>query len=224
MRADDELVHVDKKHVRRDAQKAMNNAGAPIYQLHEHALTRHYLQDDIADPLGDEGVFVTAVLAPHLRPDSSDLAWCFSTPVLNEEAAMVMGYPAKTPWVVSTHQYEQHLDHSYALRARALASTILYCVLGNGVGVELCCENEPCVLNKSDSVGEAAAGSLLLCPCCLRKMQLFGFVRDVPACLDKLHALLSTPSIRAASERDLATLRAWGHGSAGSSSDPVPVG
>ena len=50
-----------------------------------------------------------------------------------------------------------------------------------------------------------------------------GAVSDVPGCLASLHAVLSGSALKPVSARDLATLREWGHGQAGSSSDPVPV-
>ena len=102
-------------------------------------------------------------------------------------------------------------DHSEALRTRVLTSMVAYCVLGEGIGLDTCCENSPCVMNNCDSVGEAAATSLLLCPCCLRKLQLNGCLTDVPACLDALREVLSGDALRSVSQRDLDTLREWGH-------------
>ena len=52
----------------------------------------------------------------------------------------------------------------------------------------------PCALNNCDSVGEGAATSLLLCPCCLRKLELMGAVDDVPACLDAVREVNFAPS------------------------------
>ena len=95
---------------------------------------------------------------------------------------------------------------------------VLYCVIGNGVGLDLCCENSPCALNNCDSVGEGAITSLLLCPCCLRKLQVLGVVTDVPACLAKLHRLLSSEALREVSQGDLRTLREWGAATAESQS------
>ena len=94
---------------------------------------------------------------------------------------------------------------------RVIAMNIAYCVLGKGVGIEQCCENSPCIMNNSDGVGESAATSLLLCPCCLRKLQLMGVLTDVPACLGKLSTLLSIPFLREVSVRDHESLRGWGH-------------
>ena len=57
----------------------------------------------------------------------------------------------------------------------------------------------------------------------MRKLQLAGAVSDVPRCLASLHTVISGTALKAVCARDLATLREWGHGQAGSSSDPVPV-
>ena len=135
--------------------------------------------------------------------------------------------PYACPWflprVASMVEIEQALQHSALLRARCLTSLLLFCVLTNGVGLEKC-ENEPCALNECNHcVGALACTSLLLCPCCMRKLQIAGAVSDVPGCLASLHAVLSDSALKPVSARDLATLREWGHGQAGSSSDPVPV-
>ena len=125
------------------------------------------------------------------------------------EEEFLENYP--DPWVVSTHQVEAWLSHSEALQMRVIAMNIAYCVLGKGVGIEQCCENSPCIMNNSDGVGESAATSLLLCPCCLRKLQLMGVLTDVPACLAKLSTLLGDPFLREVSVRDREILRGWGH-------------
>lgn len=202
--------------------------GNPIYQVSVRALRDH--DCCVLRPPEDSHTFTAFVIAPHLRPDDKDLAWVFSSPVFEdedyeEEDDDETGY--WSPWCLSTFQSENHLAHSSALARRVLLGNVLYCLLGAGAGLDVC-ENSPCVLNCVltqwvDSVGEAAARSLLLCPCCLRKMQAFGFVHDVPACLKGLHAVLNTPALVGVSARDLATLREWGYGNAGSSSEPVVV-
>ena len=76
--------------------------------------------------------FTTFVIGPHLfASDIQQQDWVFSSPIdyWGEEH----GVP--DPWVVSTHQVGAWLGHSAALRARVTAIDIVYCVLGNGVGV-----------------------------------------------------------------------------------------
>ena len=93
---------------------------------------------------------------------------------------------------------------------RVIAMNVVYCVLGKGVGIEQCCENSPCIMNNSDGVGESAATSLLLCPCCLRKLQLMGVMTDVGLCLGKVSTLLNGDALREVSVRDREILRGWG--------------
>ena len=128
--------------------------------------------------------------------------------LVESEEEFFENYP--DPWVVSTHQVEAWLSHSEALQMRVIAMNVVYCVLGKGVGIEQCCENSPCIMNNSDGVGESAATSLLLCPCCLRKLQLMGAMSDVGECLGKLTTLLNGDALREVSVRDREILRGWG--------------
>ena len=164
--------------------------------------------------------FTTFVIAPHMYASGNEqLDWVFSCPVHKQDndgdlfrwspqLEYLENYP--DPWVVSTHQVEAWLSHSPALQKRVIAMNIAYCVLGKGVGIEQCCENNPCIMNNSDGVGESAATSLLLCPCCLRKLQLMGVMTDVPTCLAKLSELLNGDALREVSVRDREILRGWG--------------
>ena len=127
------------------------------------------------------------------------------------------------PWCVTVIRVGQDLDHSFALRARVLAGLVLECVLGTGLGLERGCQSEPCALNFAVAMGARAANSLLLCPCCMRKLQCRGVVRDVPATLEALRRVLSGPALRGVSAKDLHHLREWGYGASGSSAEPVHV-
>ena len=228
--------------VRRDAQKTFLPNGDAVHQLSMNAFREAYLKGEYGLTFFAKNEFITFVVAPHLRPvdqigrADKSLAWVFSSPVVEMDDPAYFTRNAHwafekkdengsdcVPWVVSTHQLEAHLEHSEALRTRVLVRMLLYCTLGNGVGLELCCESDPCALNNCDSVGESAATSLLLCPACLRKLQFLGVLRDVPACLSALHRELSRPALREVSHRDLATLREWGYGAAGSSDEPFAV-
>ena len=59
-----------------------------------------------------------------------------------------------------------------------------------------------CTCMYACTIGEGATTSLLLCPCCLRKLQVLGVVTDVPACLARLHRLLSSEALREVSQAD----------------------
>jgi hypothetical protein len=204
-----------KRHLRRDAQRAFYADGTAVYQV----LTDAFSTADFVRRGASLDDFVVLLTGTHLRPsDDEDLAWVFSTNVPMPEgeddaatAALLAHWPKEEPWVISTHQIEQFLGHSAQLRGRVLGSMLLYCILGNGVGIEPCCESSPCALNNCDSVGEGAATSLLLCPCCLRKLQLAGVISDVPATLRRVKDVLSGPELRGVSEHDLQLLREWGY-------------
>jgi hypothetical protein len=54
---------------------------------------------------------------------------------------------------------------------------------------------------------EMAATSMLLCPGCMRKLQLIGAMPDVPAGLRSLRECLASAG---GFDEDLATLKTWG--------------
>ena len=81
-------------------------------------------------------------------------------------------------------------------------------ILVNGVKLEYC-TSAPCVLNHSDAL-LGFTSSILLCPCCLRKLSLAGYLHDTSECLSKIYQLLDTPALRAINKRDLQTLHRWG--------------
>ncbi|KAJ8600777.1 hypothetical protein CTAYLR_006088 [Chrysophaeum taylorii] len=187
--------------VDRDLQGAVTSDGTPVHQVLVRAFQSY-------QPIETAGAFASLVVAPHLRPANTtkySLAWVFSSPVVARRRKSDL-----VPWCISTHQIEAYLDHSEPLRARVLAAMILHCVLSNGIGLDQCCESDPCALNNCDSVGESASISLLLCPCCLRKLQLLGIIRDVRACLAAMRRVLSSPALRGVSARDLEILDKWG--------------
>ena len=222
----------DSTYVRLDRQGAVNAHGGPVYQIGSSALadTAGHPGDDLLTLTAD--AFTTFVVAPHLFASGDErLDWVFSTDISRQNGTPAHpwfdrwlpedepgdnydfeNYP--DPWVVSTHQVEAWLSHSEALQKRVIAMNIAYCVLGKGVGIEQCCENSPCIMNNSDGVGESAATSLLLCPCCLRKLQLMGVMTDVGECLGKLTTLLNGDALRGdalreVSVRDREILRGW---------------
>ena len=117
-------------------------------------------------------------------------------------------------WVVSTHNLHAHLSQP-ALRSRTFAGMVAYCAFGSGAGLDVC-ENEPCAMNNSDSVDESAVGSLLLCPCCVRKLERDGVVADARACYARLAALLPDGALLGGcanctqGAKDRRVLRSWG--------------
>ena len=193
-----------RRHCPRDAQDAVLEDGTLVHQILVRAFADH--NNPFEDEGGEDAVFVTHLVEPHLRPSCPNLAWSFDSEV-----------GTSSRWVVSTFQFEQHLagQNNANLRMRSVVRELLYCILYNGVELEIC-ESAPCCLNNSDSVSEAASTSLLLCPGCLRKLQWMGVLHDVPACLRGIYRVLNEdPALREVSSRDLEMLRAWGYGGGG---------
>ena len=56
-----------------------------------------------------------------------------------------------------------------------------------------------------------ASVSLLLCAACLRKLEIYGVVEDVPSCLSKLAAAVDAPPLREVSYIDRNVLSQWGY-------------
>ena len=145
----------------------------------------------IAEQMTDAAV--TYVVAPHMFCGRSlDLAWIFSSG--DDE---IDGHS-----VVSTHQLDEaELTPSDSLRGSVVSlvySSLPLCV----------CENSPCCMNNSDGVNEILAISLILCPGCLRKLQLIGAMPDVSGGLRSLWECLEEAG--AGFEGDMRTLERWG--------------
>jgi hypothetical protein len=146
----------------------------------------------------------TYIVAPHMfdsvRPDS--FAWFFSTPL------------PERGWVISTHQFDQTgWGYTPAQRLRGFVQTVVYSSL-HATGLSAC-ENTPCAMNNADGVGEMIATPMLLCPGCLRKLQLIGAMPDVPAGLHSLRSIMVSAS---AFDDDIKTLESWGFGGDGGAS------
>ena len=70
------------------------------------------------------------------------------------------------------------------------------------------CENSPCCMNNADGVEEMLTTSMLLCPGCLRKLQLIGAMPNVSGGLRSLRERLAAEG--PGFEDDLQTLEEWG--------------
>ena len=62
-------------------------------------------------------------------------------------------------------------------------------------------------MNNAGSVAEMIVTSMLLCPGCLRKLQLIGVMPDVPAGLRLLRKIMASVS---GFDDDIKTLESWG--------------
>ena len=188
---------------RADVQGARREDGTVVTQLATSALLGARRDSDTRD-LSRGHTFTTYVIAPHmfqtthtgagkLVPDAH-LAWCLSSPLEKEEEPyMEDSHPcvddAFDAWVISTHQVEAFFDDERD-KTHVICSTALYCVLTEGVGLDIC-ENLECVMNCSNGVHEARSTSLLLCPTCMRKLHLRGIIVDVPSCRERVESVLA---------------------------------
>ena len=188
---------------RADVQGARREDGKVVTQLATGALLGARQASDMLDR--DRGpTFTTYVVAPHLFPTDvragklipdDDLAWCFSSPLRKADEPHFSAEDAQRPnvvldaWVLSTHQVEAFFDDERD-KTHVICSTALYCVLTEGVGLDIC-ENLECAMNNCDGVEEARSTSLLLCPTCMRKLHPRGLVVDVPKCRERVEAVLA---------------------------------
>jgi len=118
------------------------------------------------------------------------------------------------PCVLSSFQFCRQPHLSSVQRSLLYSSLVLGIVLHH-LGLEYC-ENAHCTLNNFDSVSEAVTdSSLILCPACLRKLQLCHVLghgkEDVSLFLRRLHSVLNNESLfRKVCQGDLQKLQEYG--------------
>ena len=184
----------------------LQGTGVTQLDAEKALLQQRGVQDSNGDLIAEQMLETTPtyIVAPHMfdsvSPDS--FAWFFSTP-LRERG-----------WVISTHQFDQTgWGYTPAQRLRGFVQTVVYSSL-HATGLSAC-ENTPCAMNNADGVGEMIATPMLLCPGCLRKLQLIGAMPDVPAGLHSLRSIMVSAS---AFDDDIKTLESWGFGGDGGAS------
>ena len=141
-----------------------------------------------------EEATATYIAAPHLYSHTGDLAWFFSSPLSGGRG-----------WVISTHQFDEAGLTPYQ-SMRGFVQTLIYSSL-HATGLAAC-ENSPCCMNNADGVEEMLTTSMLLCPGCLRKLQLIGAMPNVSGGLRSLRERLAAEGPGFAD--DLQTLEEWG--------------
>eukprot|EP01050_Picozoa_sp_SAG11_P010523 SAG11_NODE_1057_length_6008_cov_3.405991_3_plen_672_part_00 len=137
---------------------------------------------------------VTYIAAPHLYSHTVDLAWFFSSPLSGGRG-----------WVISTHQFDE-AGLTPCQSMRGFVQTLIYSSL-HATGLAAC-ENSPCCMNNADGVESMLTTSMLLCPGCLRKLQLIGAMPNVSGGLRSLRERLAAEG--PGFEDDLQTLEEWG--------------
>jgi len=139
----------------------------------------NFVEDRCQDWEGtDEGYMYSIYLfAPDMYDGgTSDMSWMFSCPL--EEGR---------GWCVSSHMFQTHSG------PKGLMRTLVYCALhGAHLGV---CENSSCIMNNTDGVDEDMRCSALLCPACLRMLQLSGALPDVDRALSELFNFFTSRSM-----------------------------
>ena len=173
---------------RTDKQGLVDDDNRPVLQVNAYALknlggslvdaaTESHNSED--DDNGDDARFY--IIAPHMytideKGRGKDFAWIYSTP--NSDGA-----------TISTFQLYQHIRDPKQ-RVHHYAHFLLRSILHTwNLSI---CENLYCALNNSDSVEETESDShLILCPACIRKLQLCGVLgEDVMEFLDRLANVL----------------------------------
>ena len=183
---------------RNDVQGRVNADGSRVVQVNPGAL----LGVRTANIWGEntEDAAIVLLIAPHLYPSNDNLAWCFSTPLSRHDHA----------WVISTYQFYEYNDNSAKALCQLMGS-ILYTVLYQ-LEMGSVCENKCCALNNADGVGEAEESAhLIVCPSCLWKLHLGGVIKDVPAFLQNLAAVLQQEPFANYCRRDREMLSSWGY-------------
>jgi hypothetical protein len=157
----------------------------PLLQVNAKALEVLLEEGGLADACGEGGVEDARrdggaskdgrtwdanvfFVAPHLYDSSQKWAsWLFSSHIGDSEGRL-SGAPN---WVLSSFQTFAVVSTA-AGRERVSACNLLYAALSASTPLSVC-ENRPCIMNNTDSVEESADhGTLLLCPSCLRCLQV----------------------------------------------------
>ena len=146
---------------------------------HLETLTRAKKQDYVS---------TVHCVAPHLFTkdadgDDSRLAWVFSSGYSKREEGNVDHYTLST--FMLNHEPDFKSD---AQRLRGFLQMLLYSSFTVACGLTPC-ENVPCVMNNVDGVDESRLVPLLLCPGCLRKLEVTGALPDVMTALRQLQQL-----------------------------------
>ena len=151
------------RNCRDDLQELIDEEKKPIRQIASEAL------EGLARLKEENEESVTIfVIAPHMYHRQSPwLAWCFSSPL------------SRFPWwkscVISTFQFHQYYQDLAKLRCRFVRLSLYACLVQfPSMNV---CENKYCAMNNSDSMDELEdACHVTMCPLCIRKLHLSGFI------------------------------------------------
>jgi len=147
----------------------------PVYQLSiDEAFEKGSPTHSAA--IEDSETIEIFVVAPHIFLSYyTDLDWIFST------SSVTNPWTSENAMCVSIHQM-QHWQQTVPKDPGMYARMLTLCVLERLL-LELnleTCENSGCVLNNCDHMAEAERFSFNLLPCitCMRKMYLFGYIKN----------------------------------------------
>ena len=195
-------------HCREDLQELVDEENNAVLQVDSDVLS------SLSCTLADNNTAVILLIAPHMFSRSSpDLAWFYST---------YFGRCFTSPWVCSTFQFYQWYKQSLKKLQVRFARLVLYSTLlqlstlGSLCENKHCvtlCENKHCVMNNSDSMDEMEMSShIIMCPACIRKLQLGKFVQDPSDFLQNLFDVLQQEPFATYNRTDLQTLQSYGFG------------
>ena len=197
---------------RNDVQ-GRRNADGPVVQVNAAALAglsstvlHNVDTTKEADEFHNILVYTIAPHMYHIRSDGTGngFAWMFSTPLDDDEGE---------PWAISTFQFRQEISDPCE-QVRQYIHSLFYAILYQLDGLKIC-ENNHCVLNNVDGLEEAESSSpLILCPACVRKLQLCGAVNgdDAPKLMRRLHKVLSQEPFATVCQSDVLKLEEYGFG------------
>ena len=128
-------------------------------------------------------------MAPHLFStdldgDDGGLSWVFSSGFSNREDENTDHF------TLSTYMFNHEPDfiNNDTNQLRGFLQTALYSSFTVACGLAPC-ENVPCLMNNVDGVDECRMVPLVLCPGCLRKLEVTGAMPDVMAALRQLQSV-----------------------------------
>jgi len=186
-------------HCREDLQELVDEENNAVLQVDSDVLS------SLSCTLADNNTAVILLIAPHMFSRSSpDLAWFYST---------YFGRCFTSPWVCSTFQFYQWYKQNLKKLQVRFARLVLYSTLLQLSTLGSLCENKHCVMNNSDSMDEMEMSShIIMCPACIRKLQLGKFVQDPSELLQNLFDVLQQEPFVTYNQTDLQTLQSYGFG------------
>lgn len=180
-------------HCRDDKQGLLDKEKKPVLQVDSDVL------ESLSYTLMTNDTGVVLLIAPHMYRQGCELDWVFST--------CYDGNRHCSPWVCSTFQFYLSYKSIEQLQVR-FARLVLSSALYQLRTFRSYCDNKHCVMNNSYFMDEMEKTShLVLCPACIRKLQLSEFIQDPSNLLQNLFEVLQQESFAKYHKTDLQKLQ-----------------